>query len=352
MYAPPVIPARSPAAHAALQLVSALQRRMVDAQEGIARAIGEPDQFTEVSWVRDDGRHGGGSRRSIADTRVFDRASVNVSQVHYDDEPEKRLSSATALSTIIHPRHPHAPSVHVHVSWTEMRDGTGYWRIMADLNPAIRETEPALAGKTRFLTALRTAAPHVFEEAARQGDAYFFIPALDRHRGVAHFYLEQYATADLQADMALARAVAEAAIDTHAAIVGDALRDAGPGDAAARQGQLAYHTLYLFQVLTLDRGTTSGLLVHDQNDVGILGSLPSHVDRNLLASWRGRVPAPVDQLVDRLLEALPAGEVVEVDDASKRALAVAVRAFYQANPRALELQARGDVIPPTVANHR
>ncbi len=325
---------------------------MVDAQEGVARALGEPDTFSELHWLRDDGRHGGGSRRSIRDTTIFDRASVNVSQVHYDDEPTKRLSSATALSTIIHPRHPHAPAIHVHVSWTEMRDGSGYWRIMADLNPAIRDTELAVRAKTRFIAALRSAAPAVHDDAARQGDNYFYIPALGRHRGVAHFYLEQYATGDLAADAALASRVGEAAIDTHAAIVSDALRSSGPASAEDRQLQLAYHTLYLFQVLTLDRGTTSGLLVHDQNDVGILGSLPSHVDRALLASWRTRVPTPLDQLVDRLLDALPAGEVVRVEDDTKRALAAAVRAFYVANPHALELQARGDVIPPTVANHR
>jgi coproporphyrinogen III oxidase len=146
--------------------------------------------------------------------------------------------------------------------------------------------------------------------------------------------------------------VGEAAIDTHAAIVSDALRSCGPATADDRRLQLAYHTLYLFQVLTLDRGTTSGLLVHDQNDVGILGSLPSHVDRVLLASWRPQVPAPVDELVTMLLDALPAGDVVLVDDDTKRALAAAVRAFCVANPKALELQARGDVIPPTVANHR
>ena len=37
-----------------------------------------------------------------------------------------------------------------------------------------------------------------------------------------------------------------------------------------------------FGVLILNRCTTSGLLVHDQNDVGIIGSLPSHVNRLLL----------------------------------------------------------------------
>ena len=343
-----VILARSPSAAVALQLVTALQQRMVTAQEALSRAAASNERFSSVTWERDQGRHGGGTRLAIADTPVFDRASVNVSQVHYDDDPAKRLASATALSTIVHPRHPLAPSAHIHVSWTEMRDGTGYWRIMADLNPALAVD----ADRDRFLAALRAVAAPVFDEAVRQGDSYFYIPALDRHRGVAHFYLEQYATADRDADRELARTVGEVAIDTYASIVGDALRAVAPATDASHAAQLAYHTLYLFQVLTLDRGTTSGLLVHDQNDVGILGSLPSRVDRELLASWRARVPAPVDVLVDALVAALPAERVALVDDGVKRRLAAAVRTFYSAHPDALALQARGDVIAPTVANHR
>jgi coproporphyrinogen III oxidase len=341
--------AQSAIAASAYQLVTALQRRMVEAQEGLAGG----ERFSATTWLRDDGRHGGGNRWGIADSATFDRASVNVSQVHYDDEPAKRLASATALSTIIHPRHPHAPSVHVHVSWTEMRDARGYWRIMADLNPSIADGAFAAASAERFRAALRAAAGATYDHAARQGDRYFTIPALDRHRGVAHFYLEQYATDDAAADLALARAVGAAAIDTHAAIVGEALRGHGPPTDEERARQLAYHTLYFFQVLTLDRGTTSGLLVHDQNDVGILGSLPSRCDRALLASWRARVPAPIDELVDALLAALPPGDAaVEVADDTRCRLAAAVRAFYRAHPAAIELQARGDVVPPTVANHR
>jgi coproporphyrinogen III oxidase len=278
---------------------------------------------------------------------VFNRASVNVSQVHYDDDPSKRLGSATALSTIIHPDNPNAPSVHMHFSWTEMRDGKGYWRMMADLNPSITESAP----KGRFEEALRTCSGEHFAHGSEQGERYFFIPALDRHRGVSHFYLEGYATDDKEADEALARRIAETMIDTYAEILGDAL-EAHPeiGDTDRRR-QLEYHTVYLFQVLTLDRGTTSGLLVHDQNDVGILGSLPSHVDRDLLATWASKVPSPQQELVDALVESLPDAQPSPVTEDAKRALAQRVRAHYQAHPEALKLQASGDIIPPTVQNH-
>lgn len=337
----------------AVALVETLQRRFADRLEAVARAAGAPRAFEPVEWHRDGGRHGGGVRLVCADTPVFDRASINVSAVHYDDLPDKRLSSANALSAIVHPARPRAPSMHMHLSFTEMRGadgapGRGYWRLMADLNPSIEDP----AATARFRAALRAAAPEHFAEASAQGDRYFHIPALGRHRGVAHFYLEAFDSGDFEADRALAERVGEAAIAVYGDLLDAACAAGGPVSESDRAKQLAYHTLYLFQVLTLDRGTTSGLLIHDQNDVGILGSLPSHVDRALLASWRDRLPAPQGALLDAIVDALPAGERTLVDEAVKQKLADAVRRHYRAHPEALDLQASGGIVPPTVANHR
>jgi coproporphyrinogen III oxidase len=229
-----------------------------------------------------------------------------------------------------------------------MTAGNGYWRIMPDLNPSI----PNEADRQRFADALKAAAPEQFGEAAAQGDHYFYIPVLGRHRGVAHFYLEGYNTGDFPADLALAKRVGEAAIDAYDGILGDAVRGAGEPTEAQRAAQLAYHTLYFFQVLTLDRGTTTGLMVHNQNDVGILGSLPPRIDKNLLASWQPRMPEPQDRLLGKLLSALPNAGVCTIDEAAKRKLADAVRTHYRLFPGALTLQASGNTTPPTVENHR
>ena len=344
--------ARSESARAARQLVESLQAGFVSKLETISRARGVAQAFSPIEWLRDQGRHGGGVRYATGDTDIFNRGSVNFSQVHYDDLPDKRLSSATALSTIIHPRNPRAPSVHIHISWTEMRDGTGYWRAMADLNPAIHESPAELAAKDAFDSALRAVAPAQYEAACAQGDRYFRIPVLERHRGVSHFYLEGYRTDDAEADAALARAIGAAAIDGYTAILQSALERKPTIADEDRERQLAYHTVYLFQVLTLDRGTTSGLLVHDQNDVGILGSLPSHVDRALLASWQERMPAPQEQLLAGIVAALPDEAPCPVTIEAKKALAQVLRQHYRAHPEALAMQAAGDIIPPTVANHR
>jgi coproporphyrinogen III oxidase len=268
--------------------------------------------------------------------------------VHYDDQPERALSAACALSAIVHPAHPHAPSMHLHVSWTARKDGGAYWRVMADLNPAIPDPAQARA----FRDALTQAAGPLWDDGAAQGDRYFAIPALDRTRGVVHFYLEGFDSGDFEADRGRAQAIEAAAIDTY----GDLVEQAGAAHPAVtdddRAAQLAYHTAYLFQVLTLDRGTTSGLMVHGDNDVGILGSLPAQVDRRLLASWADRVDPRQRALVEGLVAALPDAHPSPVTIASKQRLADAVRAFYQADPGALDLQARGDVLPPTVANHQ
>jgi coproporphyrinogen III oxidase len=117
-----IIPAKSPQAKEANKLVEELQAYFVSKLNSLALEFGEGKSCKAVSWERDGGKHGGGVRYEARDSIVFDRGSVNVSQVHYDDNKKKKLGSATAISTIIHPRNPHVPSMHMHISWTQMRD--------------------------------------------------------------------------------------------------------------------------------------------------------------------------------------------------------------------------------------
>ncbi|MGB1309670.1 MAG: coproporphyrinogen III oxidase [Leucothrix sp.] len=350
------IAAKSSQAQAAYELVTSLQQRFVERLQQVSQRNSPNQQFAAIEWFRAQGRHGGGMRYVTDDKAVFNQASVNVSQVQYDADDAKALASATALSSIIHPHHPLAPSVHLHVSWTEMKNGHGYWRVMADLNPAIENVQHT----ARFKAALETAASQNLDNqqlaaAFAQGDRYFYIPALARHRGVCHFYLENFYTDDAKADTTLADYVMRQVIDTYAGLLGDASLETPISPEQARQ-QRDYHSLYCFQVLTLDRGTTSGLLVHDENDIGILGSLPRYVDKALMQSWQSQMPTPQHELLTSLVDCLPplasVGSGSLIDDTVKKALATAVRAHYKQHPEALALQASGDVIPPTVANHR
>ncbi|RVU83664.1 coproporphyrinogen III oxidase [Leucothrix sargassi] len=342
------ITAESPSAQRALALVTKLQQQLVNRMEMISDKLGNQQSFEPVEWFRADGKFGGGVRCVATDDSIFNRGSVNVSQVQYEADESKPLASATALSSIIHPKNPLAPSVHLHVSWTELKSGHAYWRVMADLNPAIENPEAT----KQFRQTLIDTAPEQYDSAFEQGERYFFIPALNRHRGVCHFYLENYKTDDAEADSQLAERVISRIIDCYADILAQAITDNPSPTEADFQQQRAYHTLYLFQVLTLDRGTTSGLLVHDENDVGIMGSLPSHIDTALLDSWQWKVPEPQDQLVSRLVSCVEEGSQEGlVDTEAKQRLAIAAREHYRKYPAALDLQASGNTIPTTVSNH-
>ena len=339
--------AQSQEAQKASVLVETLQTYFVSKLNDISRILGKDVKFEAITWERDEGIHGGGVRYEARDESIFNRASVNVSQVHYDEDETKKLSSATAISTIIHPANPHAPSMHMHISWTQMRDGVGYWRIMGDLNPSLSNEE----FQHEFESALQKASGKYYVEAKSQGDRYFDIPVLERTRGVSHFYLENFNTGDFEADRKFAQSMGVDIIDAYISIVSQALNCESTYTEEEKMTQIDYHTLYLFQVLTLDRGTTSGLLVHNQNDVGIMGSIPSHINKPLLYSWLDLMPHPQERLLLRLIDALPEGRMVYVTATVKKRLASALRAHYKEFPEALSMQASSESIPPTVDNH-
>lgn len=329
----------------AYEIVRNLQKRFVDKLNDLSAKYGENKKFQEVNWLRNNGVYGGGSRFEARDEVLFNTASVNVSQVHYDEDLTKSLQSATAISTIIHPKNPNVPSIHIHISLTSFKDGNSYWRIMADLNPSLENIED----KKIFDESLKQISKENYEEGTKQGEKYFFIPALNRHRGVSHFYLENYKSEDKQKDFDFALEFGKMVIDTYIDIISNALETRKTFSVQDIKKQLDYHTLYLFQVLTLDRGTTSGLLIHNENDVGIMGSLPKFVNKKLLISWIENMEEVQKTLLEKIISSIDDNGVINTQ--TKEKLAQVVRNHYKNNPDALKYQARGTVIPNTVNNH-
>ena len=330
----------------AYELVRALQKRFVDKLDDLSSKFGENKKFEEVQWLRNNGLYGGGNRFEARDEVLFNTASVNVSQVHYDEDLTKSLQSASAISTIIHPKNPNVPSIHIHISLTSFKDGNSYWRIMADLNPSLENMED----KNIFDEWLKQISKENYEEGTKQGEKYFFIPALNRHRGISHFYLENYKTEDKQKDFDFALDFGKSVIDTYIDIISNAFETRKTFSVQDIKKQLDYHTLYLFQVLTLDRGTTSGLLIHNENDVGIMGSLPKFVNKKLLTSWIENMQTPQNELLENIIASIEDNGVINAQ--IKEKLAQTVRKHYKKHPDALKYQASGNTIPNTVDNHK
>ena len=98
------------------------------------------------------------------------------------------------------------------------------------------------------------------------------------------------------------------------------------------------------EILTIPIGgtvgiPTAGLLVHNENDIGILGSLPLIINKNLLSSWIPIALDPQDLLLDRIGNLMPNVALVEIDSDLKIKIAEVIRKFYLEFPSALNNQA-------------
>jgi coproporphyrinogen III oxidase len=316
--------AQHPQAQKVLHLLTGVQSYFETELTKASNLVSINTEFTPVEWLRDNGLHGGGKRFEALEGGLFNRASINVSQIHYEEQTDKHYDSATALSTIIHPSHPLAPSIHMHFSWTALKDDSSYWRIMADLNPSHFDKND----KEYFDQTLKVASKNYYSQGTKLGNQYFDIPALKKRRGVSHFYLEGFNPMN-EDGTEFAHQFATKVINTYIHILCSHFVSATPPTDVQKQQQLDYHTLYFYQVLTLDKGTTAGLLVHDQNDVGTLGSLPSHINHDLLSTWQAESPEPINELVKELLNTLPKQNICPITPDTKAKLAQAIRKFYQ-----------------------
>ena len=136
---------------------------------------------------------------------------------------------------------------------------------MADLNPSIKNE----AHKIKFDQMLENVSGEFYLDATENGNKYFYIPSLQRSRGISHFYLETSKLGDFQEGLRYTEEFGIAIITTYLSMLMEGLEDNEKILEDEISQQLAYHTLYLYQVLLMDRGTTAGLLVHDQNDLGV-----------------------------------------------------------------------------------
>ncbi len=92
---------------AANSLVEELQAYFIYRLTELGRSRNIPVNFEPVEWFRDSGVHGGGVRFVASAPELFNRGSVNVSQVHYDDSVKKkplRFRQLFILPTLLHLR--------------------------------------------------------------------------------------------------------------------------------------------------------------------------------------------------------------------------------------------------------
>lgn len=180
-----------------------------DLQNEICKALDsfEPtDQFIEDRWERTEG--GGGWSR-VLKGKTFEKAGVNVSEVH-GPVPEVLKGSipdsaknfyATGISLVIHPTNPMVPTTHANFRYFEVTDDGGaivdqWFGGGADLTPYYLFKEDA----THFHQTLKQACdnhhPDFYGEFKPWCDRYFFNSHRNEHRGIGGVFFDHLRPGD------------------------------------------------------------------------------------------------------------------------------------------------------------
>ncbi|XP_045620414.1 oxygen-dependent coproporphyrinogen-III oxidase [Procambarus clarkii] len=259
---------------------------------------GKQTKFTVDRWRRHNPSEGGGITCVLQDSETFEKAGVNITvmsaplskqlqasmRARGKELPEDKQFTffAAGISSVIHPRNPHVPTIHFNYRYFEMQDEDGnnkHWWFGGgtDLTPYYLNEGDV----KHFHSALKSACdrhdPQYYPNYKKWCDDYFHIQYRGERRGVGGIFFD-----DLEADnpgdvFNFVKDCAEAVIPSYIPLVKKHKNDAV--SEAERRWQLLRRGRYVEFNLVYDRGTKFGFATPHARIESILMSLP------LTARW-------------------------------------------------------------------
>lgn len=244
-----------------------------------------PGTFTEDVW-RGEILGGGGRTRVLEGGRVIERGGVNVSDVHGTLSPdlaEKMPGKApefraAGISLVLHPRNPHAPTVHANFRMICRGNPDSPERIWfgggADLTPMYLEEEDAVHFHSvwkKVCDEFKDAAS--YEKMKEDCDRYFHLPHRREARGIGGIFYD-YVESNPDRMQEFSRAAGLCFAKAYMPIL--RRRAPLPYTQQQREFQLWRRGRYVEFNLVYDRGTQFGLKTGGRIE-SILMSLPPYV---------------------------------------------------------------------------
>lgn len=252
--------------------------------------------FIADRWLRKEG--GGGISCVLQDGQVFEKAGVNVSVVtgklskeavaqmkkqHKDiqlDEGRELPFFAAGISSVIHPKNPHVPTVHFNYRYFEIegQHGTEWWfGGGTDLTPYTYDEDTFRHFHRSLKTACDAHDTSYYPKFKAECDDYFFIKHRGERRGVGGIFFDDLNKPSLNDCFNFIQSCAETVIPCYIPIVEkNYLKPYQPDN---RRWQLLRRGRYVEFNLVYDRGTKFGFFTPGARIESILISLPLH------ASW-------------------------------------------------------------------
>lgn len=324
------------------EYVTSLQNRIVT---GLEQLDATAPKFKRDSWTREEGGKGLSCVFAIPNpTRleetntIIEKAGVNVSIVHGSLPPaavkQMRVDHASlpdaegglsffaaGISLVVHPRNPHAPTVHANYRYFEVADPKDPSKVAAwwfgggsDLTPSYLYAEDAIHFHETLKNACDKHAPgDLYRPFKKWCDEYFYIPHRKEARGIGGIFFDDLNSADhhrlpADKDPSSSRPRSQEEIFGFIKACGDCFlpsylpilekRAKTPFSKQQRRWQLLRRGRYVEFNLVYDRGTKFGLNTPGARVESILMSLPE------TAQWeyQSEVGADAESEEGKLLE--------------------------------------------------
>jgi coproporphyrinogen III oxidase len=287
------------------QLQSSIVERL-SAIDGVA--------FRRDDWQRAEG--GSGTSCILEDGNVFERAGVNLSHVRGEQLPLSasvarpqlagRAFEVMGVSLVLHPRNPHAPTVHMNVRFFAALGGESgsqsqpVWWFGGgmDLTPYYGFEDDAIHFHRTCRNALASFGDEYHPRFKAWCDEYFYLRHREEPRGVGGIFFDDLNDRDFEHCFALTRSVADSLLVAYEPIL--RRRKDLPYTERERDFQAYRRGRYVEFNLVYDRGTLFGLQSNGRTEA-ILMSLPPVVRWRY--DWRPAPGSPEQKLYTEFLTA-------------------------------------------------
>ena len=187
---------------------------------------------------------------------------------------------AIAISTIVHPRNPYAPTSHMNLRFFVVHQESSpcwYFGGGFDLTPYYGFKDDAIHFHRMAKAACTPFGTDLYPRLKRSCDAYFFIPHRQEARGIGGIFFDDWEVGGFANSLAFTRSVGDHYLKAYLPIL--KRRKDTPYGPAERDFQLYRRGRYAEFNLSIDRGTRYGLQSGRRVE-SVLASLPP------LASWK------------------------------------------------------------------
>ena len=258
-------------------------------QKDICAAIEKLDgkaTFKPDAWIRESG--GGGISCVLSDGAVFEKAGVNLAVV-YGNIPVEAINTASVdrvkghtpgqtvpffacgLSSVMHPRNPHAPTMHFNYRYFETEGKSWWFGGGTDITPAYLDEADI---KHFHGTLKKTCDAHdatFYPKFKKWADEYFVIKHRGETRGLGGIFYDDLNDRDPELLLKFAQDNLKAVVPAYVPIVDKHKSD--PFTIEEKKWQQQRRGRYVEFNLIYDRGTIFGLKTGGRTE-SILMSLP------------------------------------------------------------------------------